>query len=166
MCEVCGGEIMTPSSASTYQSVVLLAPSNITHSHSHSLWMEHPARHASKGHVWYLADAEILLFEYFFFGLVSAKANIGTRERVACFYTICPCPLDSPEMKWRVGSERKTPFLKSPLCAVWVIGWELSNISMTAFASYKNPPTLLCYSEHFLLYQFNITISLAFAASH
>lgn len=29
---------MTPSSASTYQSVVLLAPSNFSHSHNHNLW--------------------------------------------------------------------------------------------------------------------------------
>ena len=37
----------TPSSASTYQSHALLAPSNISRSHNHNLWMEHPAPSSS-----------------------------------------------------------------------------------------------------------------------
>ena len=65
-------EGITPSSASTYQSDVFLAPSNISHSHNHNLWMEHPAQSSSSA----LLPGPCLIFswcwdfivwEFFFF---------------------------------------------------------------------------------------------------
>lgn len=54
-----------PSSASTYRSLVLQAPSNI--SHNHNLWLEHPALPASALIFSWVRDLIIWLFFFFFF---------------------------------------------------------------------------------------------------
>lgn len=84
-----------------------------------------------QGRVWYSADAEILLFECFFFSLNASAPRDGGGGGVFKGSTL----VHLTSFGWCVESDRKTPSWS--LCSVlWLIGRESTDIWRTALATF------------------------------
>lgn len=148
--------MITPSSASTYQAVVLLAPSNISHSHNHNLWMEH-ALHASRD----MFDIQLMVRFYcffFFFECLCSKRGLGGG---VVFKASALVHLTS--FGWCVEPDRKTPSW-SLWSGLRLIGWEPSDTWRTALATFTKD-LWLCSSEKCVLHTEKLVSTFVFVCS-
>lgn len=145
----------------------LLAPSIISHSHNHNLWMEHPAQSSSSA----LHPGPCLIFSwcwefivwiFFFFNALLPLLNRKSKEqdcqgrKGGLFLKHLPWSTCLPraEVMWWVKDEDSLQ--KRLLWAVGFIWWELSNtyISRSASAtSEMNYSWVLLFTNHRSMFQ-------------